>query len=385
MFVARIFYFVFFAAIGVLAPYFNVYLESLGLSGVQIGWLASIPPIVALLADPFWGAIADRFQLQTAVLAGCALVTGLTALLFIPADSFWPLMVLVIMLYFFRAPIPAIADSAVMSIVSRTGVSYGRQRLWGSVGFVITSFGLGTLLSLNDLSMIFLIYGLAVGVGLFGLSFKMPIERFPGQVSLIAGVRTLARQRSYIGFLLAMVLAGIGSGGYFNFLGLHILELGGSQAQVGMAYGASAMAEIPIMFLGARWFHRYGNATLITVGLSIFTLGWMTVAAMTSPLSLIFAASLVGVGYGFFWVAVVGYANETAPEGMSATAQATVGAAQGGLGWGLGAIIGGTLWDLAGGGSAVFWTSALAGVAAIVVFRLGMRVARARNRRSELK
>ena len=128
-----------------------------------------------------------------------------------------------------------------------------------------------------------------------------------------------------------MVLAGIGSGSYFNFLGLHILELGGSQAQVGMAYGASAMAEIPIMFLGARWFHRYGNDTLITVGLSIFTLGWMTVAAMTSPLSLISAASLVGVGYGFFWVAVYGYANETAPEGMGATAQATGGAAQGGL------------------------------------------------------
>ncbi len=127
LFVARIFYFVFFAAIGVLAPYFNVYLESLGLSGVQIGWLASIPPIVALLANPFWGAIADRFQLQTAVLAGCALVTGLTALLFIPADSFWPLMVLVIMLYFFRAPIPAIADSAVMTIVSRTG-----RQLWAA-------------------------------------------------------------------------------------------------------------------------------------------------------------------------------------------------------------------------------------------------------------
>ncbi len=375
MLIAKVFYFVFFAAIGILAPYFNVYLESLGLSGVQIGWLASVPPIIALLANPFWGALSDRFHAQTAVLAGCALITGLTAFLFIPASGFWPLMMLVIVLYFFRAPIPAIADSAVMTIVSRTGVSYGRQRLWGSVGFVLTSFGLGTLFTLSNLSMIFILYGLAVGVILFALSFKMPIERFPGQVSLIAGVRTLARQRSYLGFLLSMVLAGIGSGGYFNFLGLNILELGGTQAQVGMAYGASALAEIPIMFLGARWFHRYGNAGLITFGLSIFTLGWGTVALMTSPVSLILAATLVGFGYGFFWVAVVGFANETAPKGMSATAQATVGAAQGGLGWGLGAIIGGTLWDLTSG-SAVFWASALFGLAAIVVFRIGLRLAK---------
>ena len=83
------------------------------------------------------------------------------------------------------------------------------------------------------------------------------------------------------------------------------------------------------------------------------------------------AASLVGVAYGIFWVAAVGFANDTAPEGMGTTAQAAVGAAQMGLGWGLGAIIGGILWDMAGG-SSVFWVGAVAAALAIVVFRLGL-------------
>ncbi len=55
---------------------------------------------------------------------------------------------------------------------------------------------------------------------------------------------------------------GMGAAGYFVFLGLHILDLGGTEAQIGLAFSASAAAEIPIMFLGARWFARYDNATI---------------------------------------------------------------------------------------------------------------------------
>jgi PPP family 3-phenylpropionic acid transporter len=325
-----------------------------------------------LMANPFWGAISDRWQIHTLVLAGCSLATGLVALLFIPVSAFMVLLMLVILLYFFRAPIPAIADNAVMSIVSRTGISYGRQRAWGSVGFVVTSLGLGAVLSVSDMDVIFWLYGLTMAVLLVGLSFFLPIERYTGRVNLIGGIRTLAARPAYRGFLMATALAGIGSGCYFNFLGLHILELGGSESQVGMAYAANALAEIPIMFLGARWFQRYNNTTLITIGFLFFALGFAVVGAMLSPLPLILAASLIGIAYGIFWVAAVGYANDTAPEGMGATAQAAVSAAQMGLGWGLGAIIGGILWDTAGG-SAVFWAGSIAASLAVVVFRIGLR------------
>ena len=370
---AKLFYLVFFGAIGCIAPFFNIYLESQGLSGVQIGWLGSIPPLVALVSNPFWGTVADRWQVHTKILALCTMIAGLLSLFFIPVRGFWPLMALVILLFFFRAPIPAIADSAVMDMITRTGRSYGRQRLWGSVGFVAASYGLGQLLTTDRLGMIFWLHGLLLAVVLTALAFLLPIQRFAGRVNIIAGLRTLSRQPGYVGFLLAMILMGMGAAGYINFLGLHILALGGSEAQVGLAYAAGAATEIPVMFLGARWFARYANSSLITFGLGIFVLSWLLVGSMPGPVAVIAAVAFVGIGYGFFWVAVVGFANERAPDGMRATAQSTVGAAQGGLGWGLGAVVAGYIWQYADG-SAVFWTSAAFVTLALVVFRVGLRL-----------
>lgn len=370
--VSKMFYFVFFAAIGCIAPYFNIYLDAQGLNGVQIGWLGSIPPLIALISNPFWGVVADRWKAQRLVLALCTLIAGWVSLLFIPVTGFWPLMVLVILLFFFRAPVPAITDSAVMTIVTRTGKTYGRQRLWGSIGFVLASVGLGRLISTDDLALMFWLHAILLGGVLVGLAFFLPIERFSGSVNIAGGLRTLSRQRSYVGFLLAMIMMGMASAGYINFLGLHIMALGGTSTLVGLAYAASAAAEIPVMFLGARWFTKFSNAQLITIGMSIFIVSWTVVGAMPSPWAAISAAVLVGIGYGFFWVAVVGYASESAPVGMRSTAQAIVGAAQGGLGWGLGALWAGFLWDW-GGGATVFWSSAVIVTIGLLLFRSGLR------------
>lgn len=370
--VAKSFYFVFFAAIGCIAPFFNIYLDAQGLDGVQIGWLGSIPPLIALVSNPFWGMVADRWKAQRIVLSICALIAGWVSLLFMSVSGFWPVMVLVILLFFFRAPIPAILDSAVMSIVTRTGKTYGRQRLWGSVGFVLASVGLGRLISVDSLDLIFWLHAILLGGVLLILTFFLPIERFSGKVNIAGGLRTLSKQRSYVGFLLAMIMMGMASAGYINFLGLHILALGGTSTLVGLAYAASAVTEIPVMFLGARWFTKFSNAQLITIGMSIFIVSWTIVGAMSSPWAAIAAAALVGIGYGFFWVAVVGFASESAPEGMRSTAQAIVGAAQGGLGWGVGALWSGILWDW-GGGSTVFWSSAVIVTLGLIIFRVGLR------------
>jgi PPP family 3-phenylpropionic acid transporter len=260
-----------------------------------------------------------------------------------------------------------------MAMVNRTGGSYGRQRLWGSLGFVVASYGLGLVVTVDSLDLIFWLQGLLLGGVLFVLAFMLPIERFGGRVNILAGLRTLGRQPSYIGFLLAMVLGGMGAAGYINFLGLHVLDLGGSGAQIGLAYAAGAVTEIPIMFMGARWFARYAHATLVTAGLGAFFLSWLIVGFAPTPAAVIGGVMLVGLGFGTFWVAAVGFASERAPAGMGATAQATLGAAQSGLGWGLGAILAGYVWDWAGG-SAVLWTSAGLALAALVIFRAGLRM-----------
>lgn len=370
--VAKLFYFVFFAGIGSLAPFFNVYLQQAGLSGQQIGLLSGVLPLVALASNPFWGALADRWQIHRQVLAFCALISGGISLLFAPVSGFWALVGLVILLSFFRTPIPAIVDASVMDLVKQTGSNYGRQRMWGSLGFVLFSFGIGSLLSLENLNPIFWLHGLLLGVGCGLLALLLPIERRENPTGLWDGLGVMLRRPGFAGFLLALVLAGIGLSGYVNFLSLHMMALGGSSAQVGLAWALAAILEIPMMGLGSRWLARFNYRLLIFISFLGFGIVWTAMGLATTPNALLIAVPFAGASYAVFWMAAVGYASEVAPPGMGATAQSLIGAAQAGLGWAIGSILSGILWDSLGG-QGVYLASAGVIVVAAVIFAWGQR------------
>jgi MFS family permease len=364
---AKLYYFMFFAAIGGIAPFFNIYLDNQGLSGAQIGLLGSLPPIAALLANPFWGAVADRWQVQRGVMALCTLGAGLLTLPFLWVTDFVPLLVLVAAMFFFRAPAPALLDSAVMGILHQNGGSYGRQRLFGSIGFVLFSYGLGQILGSDDLDAIFWIHSIFLGVGCTLLGLLLPLDRAAQPTSLLAGLHQMWRQPGYPAFMWMNILMGAGAACFVGFVGLHMLALGGTKADVGLLYALNSVTEIPVLFVGRQLLARFRPSHLITVGLVGFALVYGAMAQASSPQLILWMAPVLGVVYAGFWIAVVDYATESAPASMRATAQSLVGAAQGGLGWSIGALAGGLLWGYAGG-AAVLWSASLLMLLAALVY-----------------
>lgn len=369
---ARLFYFSFFTALAPLVSFFNIYLEAQGLSGTQIGWISSLAPLVTLIANPIWGSIADRWQIHRQVLMLCTILTGVVAMLFVTASQFWVLLSLVLMLFFVRTPVPTLVDAAVMDIVRRTGNSYGRQRVWGSIGFVLVAYLFGRIIAGHDLRAIFWIHAGVIGIGCTLLGLLLPIERRQDRVNLWSGLQQMIDRPGYKSFLLAILLAGVGMAAYVNFLSMQLRALGGSEAQIGLAWAINAVLEIPMMYMGARWFGRYRNGRLILIGFAGFVLTFTGMALATTPMQFLLALPLNGISYGIFWVAVVGYAAEAAPSGLTATSQGLVGAVQSGFGWGVGALVAGYLWD-GFGGQAVFAMAALALTGAFLVFWLGNR------------
>lgn len=372
MLIAKIYYFLFFGAIGCLVPFFNVYLQRVGLTGAQIGWLGSIAPLIALIANPFWGAVADRWQFHRQVLALCAFAAGGVTIFFLWTGDFWLLLILVTVLSFFRTPIGSIVDSTVIDLVKQVGSNYGRQRMWGTVAFVLANLGLGQLLTLQDLSLIFWLHAGFLGIGCTVLSFLLPIEGAKERVGLNEGLRLLLGQHTYLSFLFSVIFLGMGVAGFVGFLALQILALGGSEQQIGLGWAATTMLEVPVMYFAARWAERYGYRRLILTAFLGFTSTWTLVAVSPTAIWLILFSPGMGACFGFFWVAAVGYASEAAPPGLSATAQALMGAAMSGLGWSLGSVIAGYLWDNTNGHIVFFFSAAMA-VLGLLVFWLGSR------------
>ncbi len=353
-----------------MIPFFNVYLQQRGLSGAEIGWLGSIGPLVTLIANPFWGAVADRWQIYRQVLFICAVGVGGVCLLFLQADRFWLFLPLVTALFFFRNPMLAILDGTVMGLVQRTRANYGAQRAWGTVGFCIASLGVGQLLTAKTLSLTFWIQGILFVLGCGLLSLIIPVVPMQRATNIWRGVKTLLGQRSLISFFLALILMGMALSTYTGFLGMLIVSLGGAEQQVGWAWGTNSLLEVPMMYFGARWLGRYQNRQLILAGAMGYSVIFTLIGLAGSPLLVIILVLAVGVCFGTYWVAVVGYAAESAPSGLQATTQAMVGVASNGFGWSLGSVVSGYLWDHIGG-NAVFFFAALCTATAAVIFWKG--------------
>jgi hypothetical protein len=114
----------------------------------------------------------------------------------------------------------------------------------------------------------------------------------------------------------------MGLSAYVNFLSLQMRALGGSEAQIGLAWAINAVLEIPMMFMGARWFARYRYGRLIVIGMIGFAITFAGMALAATPLQFLVVLPLNGISYGIFWVAIVGYAAESAPSGLSGAATA---------------------------------------------------------------
>src|SRR3954470_7951148 len=67
-------YFFYFAYLGAFAPYFSLYLSSLGIAAAGIGVILALPQLVRIVAPHLWGWLADRGGRRLRVARICTIV-----------------------------------------------------------------------------------------------------------------------------------------------------------------------------------------------------------------------------------------------------------------------------------------------------------------------
>jgi len=136
------FYLFYFAAVGVYVIFFPKALQMAGYGSVQIGLLLSASPLMRFFA-PF--LFLRHLRLDDRTFLGALGLMSLAVLLFYPAlSSFWAL--LGVNLLFGAAmsvTLPFVETRALESLDRKT---YGRARLFGSVGFIAIALWLGKVL-----------------------------------------------------------------------------------------------------------------------------------------------------------------------------------------------------------------------------------------------
>jgi predicted MFS family arabinose efflux permease len=342
----RAVYFLYYAAYGIFITYINLYYQSIGLSGTQIGLINTLAPLVGIFSGTLWGMVNDRFgRIRLLLLVTCT-GTILSVLGLSRAQTFLSIMPLAGLYSLFTSPIPPLLDNINLSILGGRRQAYGRQRIFGSVGYILTTWGFGLILQRIGLSYLFVSCALFMLLACLALAW-LPNQPVKWTQSLRKGLSALFRQPDWIFFSASVFLLWMASSGMYNFLGIYLKSMGGSDSLVGSSSSLSAITETPVMLFSAYLVGKFGSKRLLYVAFFLYSLRMLLYGLMPSPNWALAIALMHGSTFGFFWIASVTHVNSLAPENLKATSQ--------GLFWTtmnlanvVGSPIGGVLYDRIG-------------------------------------
>lgn len=359
-------YLFYYAALGILIPYWSPYLKSIGLTPVQIGQLTAIYLAWRLLAPPAWGWLADHSGrrmglVRVAAVAGALAFAAVQYQFTFEGLAFWLSMFAV----FWTALLPQYEVNT-LSVLGPRIAAYGRIRLWGSVGFIMAVTLGGWWFARSGVGGVpVIIAALAALVALS--SFLAPVGARLARDTPSPPFRGLLRERRVITLLLVSLLMQAAFGPYYVFFTLYLEQLGYSRALIGMLWALGVAAEI-LVFIYSPWlFQRFTRRALLGVALACTVVRWAIMAGAARHLWLLVLAQVLHMAsFGLFHAVAVVCIHEFFPGRTHGRGQALYSSIGFGAGGALGSLYSGYAWTMFGP-SAMFWmATALVLVAGLV-------------------
>jgi PPP family 3-phenylpropionic acid transporter len=235
------------------------------------------------------------------------------------------------------------------------GSNYGRIRLWGSLGFLVSAVLAGLWISTPGSPLVPV--STAVLLGLVVLtSFVLPPHAHfpPGPIREEA--RRLVRQRSFQFFLASAFFGQASHSAYDLCSGLLFQDLGGGSL-VGTGWGIGVAAEITMLAGSAYFLARYRALHLRTFALAVTAVRWLLMGSISSVPVLLVLQLLHAITFAMMWFSSIALVKDLSSPRTLGTAQGLFIAASA-VGGVLGMLIWGPLYR-AGGAGPVFVCAAL--------------------------
>ena len=340
----KLFYLWYFMATGIYFPYLSLYLRAIHLDGAQIGLVASTAPLAGVVLQPLWGTLSDRYGWRKPLLTLSLLAAALIAPAVALAHAFAALLPLFIALAVATSPTVPLADATTLEWIRRHGGSYGAVRIYGSLGYLLASLGVGLFYRGRHILLLFPLYGLL----LFGtclVSLAAPRQGDAVHLARGEGLGTVLQDRVVVLFL-ALAVVGYGTYAAYNtFFALYLQGLGAGTGVVGLAAGLASLSELPIMALAGRIMAHMGVKLLLLAGLGAAALRWLAYGLLHDYRVALAFGLLHGLSFAGFYVAGVTFIDRHVPEHLRVTGQTLFYGATFGLGSVAGSNLFGVLFD----------------------------------------
>lgn len=365
----QLLFFIYFIATSGFVVFRNVYLEEMGLSGLQMGYIGFLLMATGVVAQPAWGLLTDYLRAERTVLVIAGIASAVAIVSYPVADGLVEPFILIAVgsaaYSAFRAPIGPTATGMVLS----RGFDYGSVRAFGSIAFAIGSLAFGFVVAtLGSVSIVY-VY-VAGAVLLVGIAWSLPGdgnadesedaagngEDRTSEPGLLEATRMLVTNPTFLVIVGASFLLRLSAMGGEAFFSVYMRSVGVSIAigpwtlrpdvMTGVAWminsGIEAVAFLYV--LKANVSHKW----LLVAGGVILVIPNLVYGITTRPWILLAIQSLGGIGFAMVTVSTVELAHDIAADRVTSTAQTLLAGFGFGLGGAVGQIVAGTLYDVVG-------------------------------------
>lgn len=341
------FYFFYFASLGVLVPYWSLYLKSLGFDSLAIGALVAILPATKLVAPYLWGWVADHTRRSMLIIRiGSVLALLSFTLVFISHQLWWLVSVMLLFSFFWNATLPQF-EAMTLNHLGNDTHRYSMIRLWGSLGFIVTVVIIGDLLQDYDAEIIPLVV-LITFVIISITSFMVP-EKLNTPHSEHSPIWRVVKQPKVLAFLVVSFLMLCSHGPYYTFYTIYLEELGYSSHMIGVLWAVGVLSEVIIFLMMHRLLPRFGARKLLFVTFMLTTLRWLIIGFYADDLTMLFIAQLIhAFSFGVFHSVGISLAHEYFTGSHQGRGQALYSSVSFGAGVAVGSLISGLVWDQLG-------------------------------------
>jgi PPP family 3-phenylpropionic acid transporter len=265
-----LFLFCYYAHAGTWSTYATLFFADKGMTVAQIGVLMSMIQVLRIVGPNVWGYVADHYDRRVLVLrmAGFAALIGFSGFFF--GATFGHFMLAMIVLNLFTSGQAPICEALMLSEMKGDLTYYGRIRMWGSIGFIVSvtlasyalkHYGIVTLPWVAALLLVLTI----------GAAFRLRDVPRRAHKEPPLPVFTLLRRRQVIAFFLSTALMVSAHASLYTFYSLYLERNGYSKTVIGAMWSLGVLAEVLLFYFQAPLFRRWGAMRMmyLTLGVAV--------------------------------------------------------------------------------------------------------------------
>lgn len=324
-----VYFFLVTGCFGFLQPFLPLYMQAAGLDKMQIGIVFGLGAGLALLIQPLLGRLTDRLDARKGIILVCAVTAWGAYTAFPYANSFTAFLILT-----------ALGANGVMHLNSSGGVliarlaqsgpggaHYANIRLWGSVGYVVTSLFSGWIVlqsgeqGLQRIGLdrvlqggALLFFGIAC-MALFLPDRRHREEAAPGESSRAPLPLNLKW------FLASYFLYTLALYGSTSFLSLFMKDLGAKGLAITGAFAAGVVVEVFVMKWSGRFTDQFGRRPALALTCLLLPIRLLLYMPAMSALWVVGVQALHGLNFGIMGTIAIVFANDLATDRTRGHAQ----------------------------------------------------------------